>query len=108
MDAEAGAGELGAAPATLRHLLEQYQVRRVAPPWQQRAAAKAASRPRKQARAVRERCQARLAELGFAGLENYLRDRYVGRGWSVRRLCAELGVSLGWLRQQLTRLGLRD
>jgi hypothetical protein len=56
---------------------------------------------------VQRRCQARLAELGFAGLEVYLQDRSVGRGWSVRRICAELGVSQGWLRQQLTGLGLR-
>jgi hypothetical protein len=46
-----------------------------------------------------------LAELGFAELHEYLRDRCVGRGWSVRRLYAELGVSHGWLDQQLTRLG---
>jgi hypothetical protein len=48
-----------------------------------------------------------LAQLGFAGLEDYLQDRYVSKGWSVRRLCAELGVSQGWLSKQLTRLGLR-
>jgi hypothetical protein len=42
-----------------------------------------------------------LAELGFAGLEAYLQDRCVSKGWSVRRLCADLGVSHGWLRQQL-------
>jgi hypothetical protein len=29
--------------------------------------------PKQQARAVQRRCQARLAELGFAGLEEYLR-----------------------------------
>jgi hypothetical protein len=99
-------GELGAAPATLRRLLEEYQVRRVAPTRRQRAAA-AASGPTTQARAVRQRCQARLAELGFVELEEYLRDRSVGRAWSVRRLCAELGDSQGWLRLQLTQLGLR-
>jgi hypothetical protein len=38
-----------------------------------RAAAAAASGPKQQARAVQRRCQARLAELGFAGLEEYLR-----------------------------------
>jgi AraC-like DNA-binding protein len=98
--------ELGAAPSTLRRLLDQHGVRRVAPTRRQRAAA-AASGPKLQAQAVQRRCQARLAQLGFAGLEAYLQDRYVGRGWSVRQLCAELGVSQGWLRQQLRRLGLR-
>ncbi len=103
---EVGA-ELGAALATLRRLLDRHQVRRVAPTRRQRAAATAASGPTKQARAVQQRCQARLAQLGFAGLKEYLQDRSVGRGWSVRRLCAELGVSQGWLDKQLTRLALR-
>jgi AraC-like DNA-binding protein len=100
--------ELGAAPSTLQRLLDQHGVRRVASTRRQRAAAAAASGPPRQARAVQRRCQARLAELGFAGLEEYLRDRCVGQGWSVRRICAELGVSQGWLSQQLTGLGLRD
>jgi hypothetical protein len=51
--------------------------------------------------------QARLAELGFATLEAYLQDRYVRRGWSVRRLCAELGVGYRWMATQLHQLGLR-
>jgi hypothetical protein len=79
----------------------------VTPTRRQRAAAAAASGPQEQARVVQQRCQARLAELGFEGLEEYLQDRYVTRGWSVRRLCAELDVSHGWLDQQLSRLGLR-
>jgi AraC-like DNA-binding protein len=99
--------ELGAAPSTLRCLLDQHGVRRTAPTRRQRTAAAAASGLSKQARAVQQRCQARLADLGFAGLEEYLQDKYVGRAWSVRRICAELGVSQGWLRQQLARLGLR-
>jgi AraC-like DNA-binding protein len=99
--------ELGAAPTTVRRLLDHYQVRRARPTRRQRAGAEAASGPHKQLRAVQQRRQARLGELGFAALEEYLRDRYVGRGWSVRRLCAELGVGHGWLDRQLTRLGLR-
>ena len=97
-------GELGAAPATLRRLLDEQQVRRVAPTRRQRAAAAAASGPKQQARAVQRR-QARLAQLGFAGLEEYLKDRRVGRGWSVRRLGAELQVGHEWLIRQLTPLG---
>ncbi len=38
--------ELGAAPATVRCLLDRYQVRRVAPTRRQRAAAATANRPR--------------------------------------------------------------
>ncbi len=100
--------ELGAAPATLRRLLDQHQVRRMAPTRRQRAAAAAAIGPTKQARAVQQRRQARLTELGFASLEEYVQDRYLTRGWPRRRLCAELGVGYDWLDQQLTRLRLRD
>jgi len=100
--------ELGAAPATVRRLLDRYQVRRVAPTRRQRAAAAAANGPRKQSRAVGQRRQARLAELGFATLDAYLRDRHVERGWPVRRLCAELGVGHEWLGKQLHRLGPND
>jgi AraC-like DNA-binding protein len=100
-------GELGAAPATLRRLLDRYQVQRVAPTRRQRAAAAAASGPQKELRVVQQRRQARLTKLGFATLEAYLQDRYVGAGWSVRRLSAELGVGHGWVDEQLSRLGLR-
>jgi lambda repressor-like predicted transcriptional regulator len=99
--------ELGAAPATLRRLLDHHQVRRVALTRRQRAAATAVIGPATQARAVQQRRQARLTELGFGGLEEYVQDWYLTRGWSLRRLCAELGVGYGWLDQQLTRLGLR-
>jgi hypothetical protein len=90
-------GELGVAPATLRHLLDQHQVRRGAPTQRQRAAAAAAVGPARQAWAVQQRRQARLAELGLATLEAYVQDRYLTRGWPRRRLCAELGVGYDWL-----------
>jgi hypothetical protein len=98
------AAELDAARSTLRRLLDHHQVRRVAPTRRQRAAGKAANGPKQQARAAQRR-QARLAELGFEGLGEYLRDRYVGRGWSLRRLCAELGAGHEWVDRQLQRLG---
>ena len=100
-------GELGAAPATLRSLLDQHQVRRVAPTRQQRAVPGRGLGPRAQAHLAQQRRQARLGELGFAGIDEYLRDRHVGRGWSVRRLGVELGVGHGWLDEQLAGLGLR-
>jgi hypothetical protein len=104
------AAELGAAPSSLQRLLDQYQyqIRRVAPTGRQRAAATAAIGPATQAQMVQQRRQARLAELGFAALGDYLQDRYVGRGWSRHRLCVELGVGYDWLNQQLDRLGLRS
>jgi deoxyribodipyrimidine photolyase-like uncharacterized protein len=100
--------ELGVAPATLRRLLDQHQVRRVVPTRRQRAAAAAAAGSARQARAVQQRRQARLAELGFATLEQYVQDRYIERGWPLRRLCAELGVGYEWLNQQLIQFGLHS
>jgi hypothetical protein len=84
-------GELGAAAATLRRLLDQHQVRRVAPTQRQRAAADAASGPKQQTRAAQRR-QARVAELGFAGLEEYLRDRTSGGAGR----CGGWAPSSGW------------
>jgi AraC-like DNA-binding protein len=101
-------GELDVAASTVRRLLDRYQVRRVAPTRRQRAAAAAARGPQPQPDAVRQRRHARLAELGFAEVDDYLRDRYVRGGWSVRRLGAELGVGHGWLDGQLRRLGIRS
>jgi AraC-like DNA-binding protein len=72
------AAELGAAHSTLRRLLEEHQVRRVAPTRRQRAAATAARGTTTQPRVVEQWRQARLAELGFAKVDDYLRDRYVG------------------------------
>jgi hypothetical protein len=83
-------------------------VRRVGPTRRQRAVAGRGLGPRAQAHVAQQRRQARLRELGFTQVDEYLRDRYVGRDWSVRRLCAELGVGHGWLDQQLDRLGLRS
>ena len=99
--------ELGAAPTTVRRLLDQHGVRRVGPTRRQRAVPGRGLGPRAQAHVAQQRRQARLMELGFAGVDEYLRDRFVRRGWSVRRLSAELGVGHGWLDQQLQRLGLR-
>jgi AraC-like DNA-binding protein len=97
--------ELGAAPSTLRRLLDHYQVQRVAPTQRQRAVLGRGLGPRVQAHVAQQRRQARLMELGFAGIDEYLRDRYVGRGWSVWRLGAELGVGHGWLDRQLAGSG---
>jgi hypothetical protein len=55
---------------------------------------------------VAERRQARLAALGFATLAAYLEDRWVGKGWSLRRVRAELRVTAAWLRGEIVRLGV--
>jgi hypothetical protein len=117
------ATHLGTTQAVIRHAIADHHLpqpsRRQQPARQrqhaaqQRVAARvagaaaAASGPTKQARAVQQRCQARLAELGFEGLEEYLRDRSAGRGWSVRRICAELSLGHGWLDKQPAWLGVR-
>jgi len=92
VDAGADQGRVGAAPATLRRLLDQQQVRRVAPTRRQRAAAAAASGPNKQARAVQQRCQARLAELGFAG---WRRTCKIGL-WGAAGRCGGCALNSGW------------
>ena len=50
--------------------------------------------------------QVRLAVLGFADVEEYLRVRRVGQGWSLRRMLAELRVGSAWLKDQMQRLGI--
>jgi hypothetical protein len=98
--------DLDAAPTTVWRLLDQHGVQRVGPTLRQRAVPGRGLGPQAQAHVAQQRRQARLAELGFAGIDEYLRDRFVGRGWSVRRLCAELEVGHGWLDRQLVWLGL--
>ncbi len=93
------ADELGASGSTVRRLLDHGQVRRLGPTRRQCAAAAAASGPQKELRADQQRRQARLAQLGFAELEEYLRDRHVTRRWSVRRMCTELRVGHAWIGQ---------
>jgi hypothetical protein len=41
-------------------------------------------------------------------LASYLRVRYVGQGWSVRRMRAELGVGKAWLVDEMRRLGIKQ
>ena len=48
--------------------------------------------------------QARLAGLGFASVEGYLRVRRVEQGWSRRRMLTELQVGPAWLKGQRSRL----
>jgi hypothetical protein len=55
---------------------------------------------------VAARRQVRMRALGFVDLGAYLADRYVGRGWSLRRVRAELRVSAAWLRAELVRRGI--
>src|SRR6266496_22798 len=94
------ASQLGVHPATVGDRLDQHRLPR----------RRATIRPR---RAIaRQRAlwaakrQARLAELGFADLEGYLRVRRVGQGWSLRRMLAELQVGPAWLKDQMHQLGI--
>jgi hypothetical protein len=97
--------ELGAAPGTVRRLLQCHGVRRV-----RRTAGEQAALAR--GRRVREgvwqtQRAVALAELGFADLESYLQARRVEQGWSVRRMRAELRVGRAWLVAEMRRLGFR-
>src|SRR6266498_77642 len=92
------ASELRVQPATVQDRLDQYGLpRRPATirPYraiQAQTACWAAKR------------QARLAELGFADMEDYLRVRRVEQGWSLRRMLAELQVGSAWLKRQMDQL----
>jgi hypothetical protein len=98
--------ELGAAPVTVRRLLDRHGVRR-----SRRTAREQVASVRgrtTQARVWQARRAARLAELGFADLASYLRVRCVEQGWSVRRMRAELGVGKTWLVGEMRRLGIEQ
>jgi hypothetical protein len=95
------AGELGVGKHVVQRLLRTLMVARTRAPV---SIAAAAARGRaRSAELVARRRQDRLAELGFDGVEEYVWAR-LGRGWSVRRMCAELGVGSAWLRGEVARL----
>lgn len=95
--------ELGAAPVTVRRLLDRHgRSQRTAG---ERAALERGRRV--QAGVWRARRAARLGELGFADLASYLRVRHAQQGWSVRRMRAELGVGRAWLVAEMRRLGIK-
>jgi hypothetical protein len=92
------ADELGVHQGTVRDRLDRHGLPRQ----------RATRRPRR-AIARQKACwaakrQARLASLGFADVEDYLRVRRVEQGWSLRRMLAELRVGSAWLKDQLRRL----
>ena len=92
------AGELGVQPGAVRDRLDRHRLPR----------RRATVRPRR-ATGRRRACwaakrQARLVELGFAGVEDDLGVRRVGQGWSLRRMLTELRVGSAWLKDQMHRL----
>ncbi len=99
-------GELGAAPVTVRRLLERYGVRRSQRTTGEQAASARGRRAQDAWWQVRR--AARIAELGFEDLASYLRARHVEQGWSVRRMRAELGVGKAWLVDEMHRLGIKQ
>ncbi len=98
------ARDLGSDPATVRDRLDHHGLRRTRQtPAQRDGSRRAAERNRARGQARRA---ARLAALGSADLQEYLRMRRVVQGWPMWRLRAELGVDLAWLRRQMTELGI--
>ncbi len=96
------AAELGAHRRTVRRLMQQAGVQR-----HRRPARQVAERGRQvQSVAWQTRRGVRLAELGFADLAGYLQRRHVERGWSIKRMRAELGVGSSWLAAEMARLGI--
>jgi len=92
------ASELGVQPATVRDRLDQHGLPR------QRATRRPYRAIQRQRACWAAKRQARLAGLGFADVEDYLRVRRVGQGWSLRRMLAELQVAPVWLKGQMHRL----
>jgi hypothetical protein len=99
------AAELGAHRLTVRRLLDRHGIRRVRRTPSERAAAESGRRV--QSLGWQARRAARLAELGFQDLVDYLGARRVEQGWSIKRMRAELRVGRRWLVGELARLGLR-
>jgi AraC-like DNA-binding protein len=98
------ASELGINAKTVRDRLDRCGLRRSRhTPAQRDGRQRAAAHNRARGQARRA---ARLAQLGFADLQAYLRVRRLQQGWPIRRLRAELGVDRAWLRQQMTQLGI--
>ncbi|HZD01955.1 MAG TPA: hypothetical protein VFA46_17705 [Actinomycetes bacterium] len=84
------ANQLGVNVKTVKDRLDRLGLRRSRQtPAQRDGSQRAAARNRAR---VKARRAARLAELGFADLEAYLRVRRGQQGWPIWRLRAELGV----------------
>jgi hypothetical protein len=94
------AGELGVHPATVRDRLDQHGLPR------QRATVRPYRAIARQTTCWEAKRQARLAELGFVGVDDYVRVRRVEQGWSLRGMLAELRVGSAWLKDQMYRLGI--
>jgi hypothetical protein len=92
------ASELGVLPATVRDRLDQHRLPR------RRATRRPYRAIQRQRACWAAKRQARLAELGFADVEDYLWVRRVGQGWSLRRTLAELRVGSAWLKDQMAQL----
>jgi hypothetical protein len=92
------ASELGVLPGTVRDRLDQHGLPR------QRATRRPYRAIARQRACWAAKRHIRLAELGFADLEGYLRVRRVEQGWSLRRMLAELQVGSAWLKDQMQRL----
>jgi len=92
------ADELGVHPGTVRDRLDRHGLPRQ----------RATRRPRRviarQRACWAAKRQARLATLGFADVEEFLRGRRVKQGWSLRRMLAELRVGSAWLKDQMAQL----
>ncbi len=85
-------------PGTVRDRLDQHGLPR------QRATRRPPRAIQRQRACWAAKRQARLATLGFADVEEFLRGRRVKQGWSLRRMLAELRVGSAWLKDQMAQL----
>jgi hypothetical protein len=92
------ASELGVHPGTVRDRLDQHGLPR------QRSTVRPHRAIQRQTECWAAKRQARLAELGFGDVADYLRVRRVEQGWSLRRMLTELQVGSAWLKRQMHQL----
>ncbi len=104
------AAELRAAPSTVRILLEQHEVRRLAPTRRQRATGLSvdARGPNRQSQAIQQRRQARPGP-GSASQRGRIICRIaMSSGAGSLRPCTELQIGHAWLDRHLTRFARHD
>jgi hypothetical protein len=83
----------------LRDRLDQYGLPR------RRASVRPGRAIQRQTQCWAAKRQARLAELGFADVEDYLQVWRVEQGSSLRHMLTELQVGSAWLKGQMDRAG---
>jgi hypothetical protein len=99
--------ELGVRDATVRELIKDSGLTRPATTTARRNGRRAAPLgQRAYQKRTTDRREARLAALGFSKLEDYLRDRYIRKDWTVTQIKDELHISFKTLLPAMDAAGI--